>query len=220
MRSLGSRAIVTLGNHDLHLLAYALAPGKARAEPALRPVLDAPDCDELIGWLRSCPLAHHRPDLNWLMVHAGIVPNWDAATTVSLAGEVQDRLRSTDCPAFLSSMYGNKPDRWSGDLAGDDRLRFIVNCLTRIRYLHPDGRLNFDEHGPLGSQPAPLIPWFDMPGRRTAATRVLFGHWSSLGLVSRPDLLGLDTGCVWGRTLTAARIGPVPEITDVGCSGA
>jgi bis(5'-nucleosyl)-tetraphosphatase (symmetrical) len=219
VRSLGPRAIVTLGNHDLHLLAYALAPGKARAEAELLPVLRAPDCDELMDWLRRCPLAHYRADLNWLMVHAGVVPDWDAPTTVSLAAEVEKKLQGGDCAAFLASMYGNRPDKWSPDLRGEDRLRFVVNCLTRIRYCSPEGRLDFREHGPVGSQPPPLIPWFDMPGRRTARTRVLFGHWSSLGLVNSEWLLGLDTGCVWGRSLTAARLGTVAEIVEVGCAG-
>jgi bis(5'-nucleosyl)-tetraphosphatase (symmetrical) len=153
------------------------------------------------------------------MVHAGVIPEWDAPTTVALAAEVEQRLRSDGCAEFLGSMYGNQPDQWSASLRGEDRLRFIVNCLTRIRYCSPDGRLNFQEHGPLGSQPAPLVPWFDMPGRRTAGTRVLFGHWSSLGLVNRSNLLGLDTGCVWGRSLTAARLGEVIEIIEVGCAG-
>jgi bis(5'-nucleosyl)-tetraphosphatase (symmetrical) len=219
VRSLGPRAIVTLGNHDLHLLAYALTPGTGSPETALRPVLEAPDCAELMDWLRSCRLAHYRPDLNWLMVHAGVIPDWDAATTVALATEVEEKLHSNDCAAFLGSMYGNQPDKWSVALSGNDRLRFIVNCLTRIRYCSGDGRLDFKEHGPLGSQPAQLVPWFDMPNRLTAGTRVLFGHWSSLGLVKRPNLLGLDTGCVWGRNLTAARIGTVPEIFEVECAG-
>ena len=217
VRSLGPRTVVTLGNHDLHLLAYALAPGDSPPEVSLLPVLQAPDCGELIDWLRNCRLAHHRPDLDWLMVHAGVIPDWDAATTVALAAEVEAKLRGENCAAFLASMYGNRPDRWSPELRGGDRLRFIVNCLTRIRYCSPDGRLDFSEHGPLGSQPPPLIPWFDMPGRRTAGTRVLFGHWSSLGLVNKERLLGLDTGCVWGRTLTAARLDAVPEIIEVDC---
>jgi bis(5'-nucleosyl)-tetraphosphatase (symmetrical) len=172
-----------------------------------------------VDWLRSCRLAHHRPDLGWLMVHAGVIPDWDAATTVALATEVEGVLRSARCPQFLASMYGNRPDQWSDELRGEERLRFIVNCLTRIRYCSPDGRLDFEENGPPGSQPAPLVPWFDMAGRRTAGTKVVFGHWSSLGLVRRHNLLGLDTGCVWGRTLTVARLGEVPEIIEVGCSG-
>lgn len=217
VRSLGSRTVVTLGNHDLHLLAYALAPGKASPEALLLPVLHAPDCGELVDWLRTCRLAHHRPDLDWLMVHAGVIPDWDAATTIALAAEVEEKLQGEDCAAFLDSMYGNRPDRWSPGLRGEERLRFIVNCLTRIRYCSPDGRLDFSEHGPLGSQPPPLIPWFEMPGRRTAGTRVLFGHWSSLGLVNTERLLGLDTGCVWGRTLTAARLDAKPEIIQVDC---
>lgn len=217
VRSLGPRTVVTLGNHDLHLLAYALAPGEAPPEASLLPVLRAPDCGEIADWLRTRSLAHYRPDLDWLMVHAGVIPDWDAETTVLLAAEVEERLRGADCAAFLTSMYGNLPDRWSADLRGEERLRFIVNCLTRIRYCGPDGRLDFREHGPLGSQPPPLKAWFEMPGRRTADTRMLFGHWSSVGLVRNERLLGLDTGCVWGRTLTAARLDAVPEIIQVNC---
>ncbi len=217
VKSLGRAAIVVLGNHDLHLLAYAVA-GLARIpDDDLRQVLDAPDCAELVEWLRARPLAHYRPDLNTLMVHAGVPPAWDPLQTVKLAREVERVLRGADCAWFLREMYGNEPDRWSPTLVGVERLRFITNALTRIRFCHPDGRLDFDAKGPPGSQPAGLVPWFDLPGRATRLVRVVFGHWSSLGLVQQSHLLGLDTGCVWGRTLTAVRLDGPARVFSVAC---
>ena len=217
VKSLGRAAIVVLGNHDLHLLAFSLA-GSARVHDAdLREVLEAPDCTELMDWLRARPLAHYRPDLNTLMVHAGVAPEWDPLQTVKLAREVERVLRGDGCAEFLREMYGNQPERWSPALSGIERLRFVINCLTRIRYCDPDGRLDFDEQGPPGSQPAALFPWFELPGRATRTVRVVFGHWSSLGLVQQSHLLGLDTGCVWGRTLTAVRLDGPARLFSVAC---
>jgi bis(5'-nucleosyl)-tetraphosphatase (symmetrical) len=214
VKSLGRAAVVVLGNHDLHLLAFALAPGERAPDAELRPVLDAPDRDELVDWLRARPLAHYRPDLNTLMVHAGVAPEWDPLQTMKLAREVEQVLRGAGCAAFLAQMYGNRPDRWSPSLAGTERQRFVINCLTRIRYCHADGRLDFVEHGPPGSQGAGLVPWFELATRATQAVRIVFGHWSSLGFLQRANLLGLDTGCVWGRTLTAVRLdGPAKVFT-------
>jgi bis(5'-nucleosyl)-tetraphosphatase (symmetrical) len=185
----------------------------------LRQVLDAPDCAELVEWLRNRPLAHYRPDLNTLMVHAGIAPEWDPLQTVKLAREVEGALRGNGCRAFLRGMYGNQPDRWSPALTGNDRLRFILNCLTRMRYCHADGRLDFEEHGPPGSQSPGLVPWFEFPGRVAQSVRVVFGHWSSLGFLQRANLLGLDTGCVWGRALTAVRLDGPARVVAVPCTG-
>jgi bis(5'-nucleosyl)-tetraphosphatase (symmetrical) len=217
VKSLGRAAVVVLGNHDLHLLGFALA-GAARVPDAdLRPVLDAPDCPELMDWLRARPLAHYRPDLNTLMVHAGVAPEWDPLQKVKLAREVERVLRGDDCARFLGEMYGDEPDRWSSTLSGTERLRFIVNCLTRVRYCDADGRLDFEENGAPGTQPAGLLPWFELPGRRAQAVRIVFGHWSSLGLVQQARLLGLDTGCVWGRTLTAVRLDGPARLFSVAC---
>ena len=205
---LGESATVVLGNHDLHLLAAGEDP--TRIDTSLREVLRAPDAAELLEWLRQRPLAHYRPELNTLLVHAGVHVTWDPLQTVKLAREVETTLRGDQYPVFLAGMYGGKPDAWSADLAGLDRLRFITNCLTRIRFCHPDGRLDFENKGPLGSQPDLLEPWFDLPGRATESVRIVCGHWSALGLLTRPDLLMIDTGCVWGRQLTAARLdGPL-----------
>ena len=213
VRGLGRQAVVTLGNHDLHLLALALVEKIRVRDHNLDEVLNAPDRAELIDWLRRQPLAHYRPDLNTLLVHAGVAPEWNPLQTIKLAREVSQVLKSDAAPAFLKSMYGKKPDRWSAELSGKDRLRFITNALTRIRMCHADGRLDFEAKGPPAGAPKGLQPWFQMPGRATSSVRVVFGHWSALGLLQQENLLGLDTGCIWGRKLTAARIdGPVKII--------
>jgi bis(5'-nucleosyl)-tetraphosphatase (symmetrical) len=219
VRSLGRTALVTLGNHDMHLLAFARAATGREPDTGLRQVLDAPDCAELVDWLRTRQLAHYRPDLNTLMVHAGVAPEWDPLQTVKLAREVERVLRGDGCAAFLREMYGNEPARWSPALAGLGRLRFILNCLTRIRYCRADGTLDFTQSGPPGSQAEGLVPWFDFAWRASQSVRVVFGHWSSLGLLQRANLLGLDTGCVWGRTLTAVRLDGPARTYSVPCQG-
>ena len=210
IRELGDMAVVTLGNHDLHLLALALAGDVPVSRGDLGSVLKAPDRDELIDWLLHRPLAHYRPDLNTLMVHAGVAPQWDPLQTVRCAREVEQVLRSDGAAKFLSAMYGSRPSLWDPGLRGLERLRFITNCLTRIRFVYEDGRLEFDQKGKPEAAPKHLLPWFEAPERATDAVRIVFGHWSTLGLLQRPGLLGLDTGCVWGGTLTAARLtGPI-----------
>ena len=191
-----------LGNHDLHLIAVAAGVQRVSKSDTLDAILAAPDRDELIAWLRRRPLAMHVKD--HLLVHAGVAPQWDAAQTMALAGEVERVLRGDGWAAFLGAMYGNEPARWDDALTGIERLRCIVNALTRMRLCAPDGTMDFkhkeSDSGPVGSG---LLPWFEAPGRRTAGTTVVFGHWSALGLVQRPDLLGLDSGCVWGGKLSA-----------------
>jgi bis(5'-nucleosyl)-tetraphosphatase (symmetrical) len=191
-----------LGNHDLHLLAVASGTRKASRSDTLDEILAAPDRDELIDWLRRRPLAL-RTD-NHLLVHAGVAPQWTAAQTMALAHEVEIALRRDDWTAFLAQMYGNAPDRWDDALEGAARLRCIVNVLTRMRLCWPDGRMDFEhkesDSGPPGSG---LQPWFDLPDRRTQDVTVVFGHWSALGLLVRPNVIGLDSGCVWGGKLTA-----------------
>ena len=198
----GGRVEALLGNHDLHLLAVAVGAQKASRSDTLDEILAAPDLDELVAWLRARPLAMF-VDAH-LMVHAGVAPQWDAAKTMALAGEVEAVLRSDGWIDFLGRMYGNQPDRWDDSLEGIERLRCIVNALTRMRLCLPDGTMDFahkeSESGPEGSG---LVPWFDLPGRRTNDVTVVFGHWSALGLVLRPNLVGLDSGCVWGGKLTA-----------------
>jgi bis(5'-nucleosyl)-tetraphosphatase (symmetrical) len=215
VKSLGDRAVTVLGNHDLHLLAFARGNPARAGDPDLKAVVRASDAPELLDWLRQQPLAHYRPDLGTLMVHAGIPPAWDPLLTIKLAREVAGVLRGPLATGFLTNLYGDEPDAWSPALAGLPRWRFIVNALTRMRYVRPDGSLDFAEKGPPARASAGLKPWFDAPGRASTTVRVVFGHWSSLGLVQRDDLLGLDTGCVWGRKLTAMRLDGPARVTSV-----
>jgi bis(5'-nucleosyl)-tetraphosphatase (symmetrical) len=200
--SSGGRIDALLGNHDLHLLAVAAGVQKLSRSDTLDAILAAPDRDELVAWLRRRPLAMF-VDAH-LLVHAGVPPQWTAAQTMALAGEVETVLRGDDWGVFLGQMYGNEPERWDDGLTGIPRLRCIVNALTRMRLCRPDGRMDFlhkeSAAGPAGSD---LLPWFDVPGRRTDDVTVVFGHWSALGVVLRPNLIGLDSGCVWGGKLTA-----------------
>jgi bis(5'-nucleosyl)-tetraphosphatase (symmetrical) len=196
------RVEALLGNHDLHLLAVAAGVQPLSKSDTLDAILDAPDREQLIAWLRQRPLAMRHGQ--HLLVHAGLLPAWTADQAMALAGEVQAQLRGPDWHAFLRDMYGNEPDRWDDSLTSMPRLRCIVNALTRMRLCTPDGVMDFKEKesasAPAGSN---LMPWFDGPRRRSADVTVVFGHWSALGLLLRPDALGLDSGCVWGGKLTA-----------------
>jgi bis(5'-nucleosyl)-tetraphosphatase (symmetrical) len=216
LRSFGDAATCLLGNHDLHLLAVAAGGRTTRAGDTLDEILDAPDRPALIEWLRRQRMACSAH--GWLMVHAGVVPQWDAAQTLALAGEVEALLRSDELAAFLHIMYGDEPLRWDAALVGAVRLRFIINVLTRIRLVTADGSLELTLKDAAHGAPAGYLPWFEAPGRRTQGVPIAFGHWSALGLVNRPDLLSLDTGCVWGGALTAVRIdGETREVIQVGC---
>lgn len=199
-----ARIVTVLGNHDLHLLAVAAGLRPAHRSDTLDAILHAPDRDALIDWLRRRPLAHFEGGT--LMVHAGVLPQWSAERTVALAAEVQQVLSSPDWTGFLRVMYGNLPDRWDDALTGGDRLRVIVNALTRLRFCTPDGRMEFATKEGAGGAPPGHLPWFDVPGRVSAGTTIVFGHWSTLGLLERPNLLGIDTGCVWGGRLTGIRL--------------
>jgi bis(5'-nucleosyl)-tetraphosphatase (symmetrical) len=219
LRGLGNAATCLLGNHDLHLLALAHGVRKPHRFDTVGEILASSERGAWIDWLRQRPLAHTAQ--GWLLVHAGVVPQWDAATTLQLAGEVQQQLRGTALPAFLNVMYGNEPARWQPDLAGAERWRFTVNVLTRIRYVSADGTLDFDSKEGADQAPAGLVPWFEAPDRRTEGTPIAFGHWSTLGLIDRPDLIALDTGCVWGGQLSAMRIdGGRRELVQVQCAQA
>ena len=203
VRDLGDAAICVLGNHDLHLLAVALTAERQRRSDTLAEVLAAPDRDSLIEWLLQRPLAVH--EHGDLLLHAGLVPQWSVAQTLALAAEVQRALRS-DPQQLLSHMYGDRPDRWKSSLRGRSRLRFIVNVLTRLRFCTPDGRIDLKHKGKPDSAVAPWLPWFRVSTRASLEARVVFGHWSALGFYRAPGLLGLDTGCVWGGTLTAVNL--------------
>ncbi|WP_298011345.1 symmetrical bis(5'-nucleosyl)-tetraphosphatase [uncultured Aquabacterium sp.] len=216
LRALGGSATCLLGNHDLHMLAVAHGVRKAHRSDTLDTVLGAPDREDWLAWVRHQRLAVHAE--GWLMVHAGVLPQWDLAQTLALAGEVEALLRGADLGDFLHQMYGNEPARWEDGLTGADRLRCVVNALTRLRFCAADGTMEFGTKEGAGGAPEGHMPWFDVPGRRTAGTPVAFGHWSTLGLVNRDDLLALDTGCVWGGQLTAARVdGATREIIQVSC---
>jgi bis(5'-nucleosyl)-tetraphosphatase (symmetrical) len=201
IRSMGDRAQAVLGNHDLHLLAVAHGIRKPGAFDTLDEILDAPDRDELLDWLRRQPLAIF--EKGHLLVHAGVLPQWTAQKTLDLAGEVETVLRGPDWVDFLRQMYGNMPDTWDDALQGVDRLRCIVNALTRIRYCTPDGKMQLIPTNGIEMPLPGYVPWFDVPGRKTEDVPVAFGHWSTLGLTIRPNLIGLDTGCLWGGKLSA-----------------
>jgi bis(5'-nucleosyl)-tetraphosphatase (symmetrical) len=206
VRALGDAATVVLGNHDMHLLAMSQGNLRKAGEGQLDDVLQAPDRDELIAWLRRRPFLHHDAALGWTMIHAGLPPQWDLAAAAACAREMEAVLQSEDFRAFAHGMYGNQPDKWSPKLDGLDRWRFITNCFTRLRFCAKDGTLNLKPKGPPGSQPKGFVPWFEVPERKTANTRILFGHWSTLGYQSTANAWSLDTGCLWGGSLTALRI--------------
>ena len=216
LRALEGSVTCLLGNHDLHLLAVAHGVRKPHRSDTLDAILHAPDRDDWLNWLRQQRLAVHAH--GWLMVHAGVLPQWDAAQTVALAGEVESMLRSPSLGEFLTQMYGNAPERWDEGLTGVARWRCVVNSLTRLRFCSADGLMEFNTKEGVGGAPEGFMPWFEVPGRRTAGTPVAFGHWSTLGLINRDDLLSLDTGCIWGGQLTAVRVdGPVRELIQIDC---
>jgi bis(5'-nucleosyl)-tetraphosphatase (symmetrical) len=204
VHALGDRAITVLGNHDLHLLGVWAGHRKTHESDTLHDILEAPDCDELMNWLRHRPMAHYEHGV--LMTHAGTWPGWTLEQTLAHAHELEKMLRSDDYPALFARLYGSVPDRWSDDLSGPDRLRVITNVFTRMRFCTVDGAMEFHHKGRIGSPPAHLMPWFDVPGRKTAGIPIVFGHWSSLGLLLRANIFALDTGCLWGGQLTALRL--------------
>lgn len=207
--TLGDSVRPLLGNHDLHLFAAAYGTRRPSRRDTLQGILLAPDRDEMLEWLRHQPLARrvHHGGGDLLMVHAGVLPQWTADETLAYAGEVEAVLQSREFAGFLQQMYGNSPDLWSPELQGTDRLRVIVNALTRMRFCSPEGRMDFESTESASEAPPGLVPWFDAPGRRTLNTLIAFGHWSTLGWLDRSDVLGLDTGCVWGGCLSAVRFG-------------
>jgi len=205
VRGLGDRAVSILGNHDLHLLCFAEGVEGARKRDTLDEVLAAPDRDELVDWVRHRPLMHVEGD--FALVHAGLLPEWSIEEARGLAHEVEEELRGTAHRAFLARLYGDKPDRWDANLAGVERLRVIVNAMTRLRVCDASGAMVLRFKGEASEAPGGgLTPWFDVRGRRSATHTVLCGHWSALGLRARPDVVCLDSGCVWGRSLTAMRL--------------
>lgn len=218
VRDLGTAAITVLGNHDLHLIAASHGRHLGHGGHTLDAVLSAPDREELVDWLRRQPLLHHDEQLGYTMVHAGLPPQWDLDLAQRCAREVEEALRGPQIGEFIEHMYGNKPHRWSDDLRGWDRLRFAVNCFTRMRYCDAGGRLDFKAKGPPGSQPAGLYPWFELP-RASRDLRLVFGHWSTLGLREDPGVFPIDTGCLWGGAMTSLRLDGEPQRFSLACAG-
>jgi bis(5'-nucleosyl)-tetraphosphatase (symmetrical) len=204
VRALGDAARIVLGNHDLHLLSVAAGYARTRRDDTLAPILDAPDRDDLLDWLARQPLAIAEDDM--LMVHAGVLPQWTAPRVLELAAEVEAALAGSGRGAFLRVLYGDEPHAWRDDLEGFDRLRIIVNALTRLRFCSSDGRMEFREKRGAAHAPEGYAPWFLHQNRRTASSLVICGHWSTLGLLLAPNVLMLDSGCLWGGALTAMRI--------------
>ena len=203
----GTSAPCLLGNHDLNLLAVAHGLRKPGRKDTLGEILAAPDRGTLLDWLQQLPLA--RQAHGWLMVHAGVLPKWSVEDALALNDEFQSAMVGPDLTRFLSVMYGNTPDQWDNSLQGMDRLRLIVNAFTRLRLCDADGRMEFDTKDDVTAAPPGFMPWFDAPGRKSAGHPIAFGHWSTLRNVQRDDVLPLDTGCVWGGCLSAARLQPV-----------
>lgn len=204
----GAAAQCVLGNHDLHLLAVAHGVRKPHRKDTLNDILNAPDRLEMLDWLRTQRMAMLENIIGneVLMLHAGVLPAWNATKTIALAQEVEEVLRSPALGDFLQQMYGDEPAAWSDSLTGTARLRVIVNALTRMRFCDAQGRMEFEAKKGADDTPHGYMPWFDVPGRQTADVTVAFGHWSTLGWLDRSDVISLDTGCVWGGCLSALRL--------------
>ncbi len=219
VRSLGENATVVLGNHDLHLLALAYgSKRKSKDGDTLDAILDAPDRDQLLEWLSRRPLAVFDEPRGDFLVHAGLAPEWSPRDAAKYAREVEAVLRD-DARSLFDAMYGNKPDQWSDKLRGMDRLRFVINVFTRMRFCTRDGRIDLKAKQMPGEQPEDLVPWFDVPGRASRDVRVICGHWSTLGFKRRKDLLALDTGCIWGGALTAVNLDAEDPPIQLPCEG-
>ena len=217
LKTLGDAAQCLLGNHDLHALAVACGARAAHKSDTLAELLAAPDAPELLDWLRWRELAIFREGI--LMVHAGVLPSWDAPKTIALAAELMPAIRQKDSKSFFQSMYGNAPNAWRDELTGAERQRVIINALTRIRFCSAQGEMEFATKEGAGGAPEGYMPWFDVPGRLTSDTTIAFGHWSTLGLINHANLIALDTGCVWGGCLSAMRVdGGRRELVQVDCT--
>ncbi len=222
VRGLGERAVTVLGNHDLHLLVVAGGVRRPHRGDTLDGILDAPDRDELLDWVRTRPMMH--TGLGYAMVHAGLLPQWTIEQASALAREAEAALQGPDYPELLRTLYGNEPAAWDDTLTGWDRLRVIINAMTRLRLCDPSGRMEFGHKEGLEKAPAGYLPWFDVPGRASAETPIVCGHWAALGVRVRDDLLSIDSGCVWGRQLTALRLDDRRltqcDCTELGATGA
>jgi bis(5'-nucleosyl)-tetraphosphatase (symmetrical) len=216
--ALGDRAVAVLGNHDLHLLSVSAGIRKSKKGDTIDEILSAPDAADLLHWVRHRPIAHYENGM--LLVHAGVLPQWDVDLTLELAHDLEKALRGDNWKETLAGLYGNEPNRWSKDVKGIDRLRITCTALTRMRFCNRDGMMEFSASGGLASAPPGYLPWFDLPARKTADVTVVFGHWAALGLMMRDNLIGLDSGCVWGNQLSAVRLATAVDkrvVTQVQC---
>jgi len=218
LTAMDANVTAVLGNHDLHLLAAAARVRKLEPKDTLQEVLDAPDAPQLIDWLRSRPLIYYDEGRDRALVHAGIPPAWSLQEALVHAAEVAELLGSATWKEGLKTMYGNEPAAWSASLDRDERRRYSINALTRIRFCGSGGSLDFASKGPPGSQPAALKPWYEFSRPGGYETQIIFGHWASLGLVREPRYVCLDSGCVWGRQLTALPLDPPGEPISIPCS--
>lgn len=218
VKGLGDKAISVLGNHDLHLVATVILKGKVGKKDTLEPILRAKDCDELIHWLRQQRLFYREGEL--AMLHAGLPPQWDAELTEGMARRTEAVIQGPAHAEFFRAMYGNQPSLWRDDLAEIEQLRFAVNCFTRLRFCTMDGQLDFAEKGAPGTQPAHLVPWYAAPERKTRDLQIIFGHWSTLGFYQDHNVIGIDTGCLWGGQLTAIQLDDHFRRISIDCRAA
>jgi bis(5'-nucleosyl)-tetraphosphatase (symmetrical) len=217
--AMGDRAVAVLGNHDLHLLSVSAGIRKSKKGDTIDDILKAPDAEDLLYWVRHRPIAHYENGM--LLVHAGVLPQWDVDLTLELSHDLERALRRDNWKETLAGLYGNAPNRWSEDLKGIERLRVTCSALTRMRFCNRDGAMDFTTSGGLDSAPPDFMPWFDVPGRKTEDITVVFGHWAALGLTLRKNLIGLDSGCVWGARLSAVSLEADPYqrvLTQVACA--
>lgn len=217
--SLGESADSVLGNHDMHLLALWQGNDSHASGNSLDAILKAPDREELLQWLRHRPFLIHDEALESTVIHAGLPPQWTLADARHYAHELEAAIQGEQFNTYCQDMYGNKPKKWKDRLEGMDRLRFITNCFTRLRYCTVKGKLGLKEKGPPGTQKAKYFPWFDVPGRKTSSEKLFFGHWSTLGLINRHNAWALDTGCLWGGHLTAIRLDDLQAL-QIPCEAA
>jgi len=217
LKGLGSAAVTVLGNHDLHLIATVVSLGKSGKKDTLSAIMRAHDCDELVNWLRHQHLFYHNDQ--YCMLHAGLPPQWDFEQTKKMARETEGAIQGPDYQRFFRSMYGNKPSVWQEDMPKYERMRFAINCFTRMRYCTADGTLDFSQKGAPGTQPDNLLPWFAVPGRKSLDMKIIFGHWSTLGFYQDYNCYSIDTGCLWGGQLTALKLDEIPERISIDCQG-
>jgi bis(5'-nucleosyl)-tetraphosphatase (symmetrical) len=215
--SLGDRARTVLGNHECHFLAVAYGHKNPHRADTFEQLLAAEDSKELIDWVRKQPFMYEDHSLGYGMIHAGLPPQWSLSEARQYARELEATFQSDDIDQFLASMYGDQPDRWDANLTGNERLRFVINCFTRLRYCDEQGRLHLKEKGAIGTQAEGLLPWFEAANRKTLNDRLLFGHWSTLGLHKKNNAICLDSGCLWGGKLSAIKLDGSEQMISQDC---